>query len=74
MLNITYYKLRAGKHLGYYIISLGNKGYGVGGAEEMLNQTLMIPLEALVEHGQQLKKKRATKTHSKQIIGDGQMA
>ena len=29
-------------------------------------------MEAL--EGQQLKKKRATKTHSKQIIGDGQMA
>ena len=34
----------------------------------------MEALEALVEHGQQLKKKRATKTYSKQIIGDGQMA
>ena len=35
--NITYYKLRAGKYFGYYIIGLGNKGYGVGGAEEILN-------------------------------------
>ena len=42
LLKITYYKLRAEKHLGYYIIGLGNKGYGVGGAEEILNQTLMI--------------------------------
>ena len=48
MLNITYYKLRAGKHFGYYIISLGNKGYGVGGAEEILNQALIIPR---VRHG-----------------------
>ena len=43
MLNITYYKLWARKHFGYYIIGLGNKGYGVGGAEEILNQALMIP-------------------------------
>jgi len=43
LLNITYYKLRAEKHFGYYIIGLRNKGYGVGGAEEILNQALMIP-------------------------------
>ena len=43
LLNITYYKLRAGKHFGYYIIGLGNKGYGVGGIEEIINQALMIP-------------------------------
>ena len=43
LLNITYYKLRAGKHFGYYIIGLGNKGYGVGDTEEILNQALMIP-------------------------------
>ena len=43
MLNITYYKLWSGKHFGYYIIGLGNKGYGVGSAEEILNQALMIP-------------------------------
>ena len=41
--NITYYKLRARKHFGYYIIGLGNKGYGVGDTEEILNQALMIP-------------------------------
>ena len=41
--NITYYKLRAQKHFGYYIIGLGNKGYGIGGTEEILNQALMIP-------------------------------
>ena len=46
--NITYYKQRAGKHFGYYIIDLGNKGYGVGSADEMLNQALMIPK---VHHG-----------------------
>jgi len=43
LLNITYYKLWAGKHFGYYIIGMRNKGYGVGGAEEILNQALMIP-------------------------------
>ena len=48
LLNITYYKLWARKHFGYYIIGLGNKGYGVGGAEEILNQVLMIPR---VRHG-----------------------
>ena len=41
--NITYYKLWAGKHFGYYIVSLGNKGYGVSNAEEILNQALIIP-------------------------------
>ena len=43
MLNITYYKLWARKHFGYYIIGLGNKGYRVDGTEEILNQALMIP-------------------------------
>ena len=44
LLNITYYKLQARKNFGYYIISLGNEGYGVGGAREILNQALMIPM------------------------------
>ena len=43
MLNNTYYKLWTGKHFGYYIISLGSKGYRVGDAEEILGQTFMIP-------------------------------
>ena len=43
LLNIIYYKPRAEKHFGYYIINLGNKGYGVSSAEEILNQALMIP-------------------------------
>ena len=43
LLNNTYYKPRARKHFGYYIIGLGNKGYRVGGAKEILNQALMIP-------------------------------
>ena len=43
LLNITYYKLWAKKHFGYYIIDLGNRGYGVGSAGEILNQALMIP-------------------------------
>ena len=41
--NITYYKLQAGKHSVYYIISLESKGYRVGGIEEILDQALMIP-------------------------------
>ena len=46
--NITCYKLRPGKHFGYYIIGMGNKGYGVSSAEEILNQALIIPR---VTHG-----------------------
>ena len=41
--NITYYKLRVGKHFGYYIISLRDKGYGVSSTEEILNQAFIIP-------------------------------
>ena len=40
--NITYYKLRARKHFGYYIIGLGDKGYRVSSTEEILNQAFMI--------------------------------
>ena len=43
LLNITYYKLRAGKHFAYYIIGQGGEGYRVGGAKEILNQALMLP-------------------------------
>ena len=43
LLNITYYKLRAEKHFAYYIIGLGVESYRVGGAEEIINQALMIP-------------------------------
>ena len=46
--NVTYYKLRTGKYFGYYIIGLGNKGYGVSSAEEILNQAFIIPR---VRHG-----------------------
>ena len=42
LLNITYYKLRAGKHFAYYIISLGIESYRVGSAREIFNQALMI--------------------------------
>ena len=35
--NVTYYKLWARKHFGYYIIGLGDKGYGVSSTEEILN-------------------------------------
>ena len=41
--NITYYKLRAGKCFGYYIIGMGNKGYRVSNTKEILNQVFMIP-------------------------------
>ena len=48
MLTITYYKLWAEKHSAYYIIGLGVESYRVGGAEEILDQALMIPR---VRHG-----------------------
>ena len=41
--NITYYKLRAGKCFGYYIIGMGNKVYRVSNTEEILNQAFVIP-------------------------------
>ena len=41
--NITYYKLRARKHFGYYIIGRGDKGYRVSSTEEILNQAFIIP-------------------------------
>ena len=40
--NITYYKLWARKHFGYYIIGLGDKGYRVGDVKEILDQALII--------------------------------
>ena len=40
--NNTYYKLRARKHFVYYIIGLGDKGYGVSSTEEILNQAFII--------------------------------
>ena len=40
--NVTYYKLRARKHFGYYIIGLGDKGYGVSSTKKILNQALKI--------------------------------
>ena len=41
--NITYYKLWAEKHFGYYIIGLGDNGYRVSSTEEVLNQAFIIP-------------------------------
>ena len=41
--NTTYYKLRPGKHFGYYLIGLGDKGYRVSSTEEILNQAFVIP-------------------------------
>ena len=43
MLNVAYYRLWAGKHFAYYIIGQGVEGHGVGGAKEILSQTLVIP-------------------------------
>ena len=37
LLNITYYKLRAGKHFAYYIISLGIESYRVGNVKEVID-------------------------------------
>ena len=42
--NVTYYKLQARKHFVYYIIGLGSKSYKVGDVEEILDQTLMVPM------------------------------
>ena len=39
----SYYKLKAREHIVHYVIGLGSKGYGVGGIEEILNHSLMIP-------------------------------
>jgi len=41
--NITYYKLRTRIHFVYYIIGLGGQGYRIGGIEEILDQSLVIP-------------------------------
>ena len=41
--NITYYKLWAGKHFGYYILSVRGEGYGASSAGEILDQTFIIP-------------------------------
>jgi len=41
--NTTYYRLRARKHFGYYIIGLGDKGYRVSSTKEILNQAFVIP-------------------------------
>ena len=35
--SVTYYKLKARKHFVHYVIGLGNKGYRVGGVEEILD-------------------------------------
>ena len=41
--DITYYKLHIRKHFVYYIIDLGGQGYRIGGVEEILDQSLIIP-------------------------------
>jgi len=43
LLNVTYYKLWAGKHFAYYVIGHSIESYRIGSAREFLSQTLMIP-------------------------------
>ena len=43
LLNVTYYKLRAGKHFAYYIIGQGIESYRVGNVHKIFNQVLMLP-------------------------------
>ena len=38
----SYYKLRVGEHFVHYVFGLGSEGYRVGGAEEVLDQALMV--------------------------------
>ena len=40
--SFSYYKLKAREHFVHYDFSLGSKGYGVGGVEEVLDQALMV--------------------------------
>ena len=40
--SFSYYKLRAREHFVHYVFGLGSNGYGVGGAEEVLDQALMV--------------------------------
>ena len=40
--SFSYYKLKARKHFVHYVFGLGSKDYGVGGVEEIIDQTLMI--------------------------------
>ena len=46
--NITYYKLWARKHFGYYTIGLRNKSYEISGTGKILDQAFIIPR---VRHG-----------------------
>ena len=41
--DITYYKPQIRKHFVYYVIGLGGQAYRVGGIEEILDQSLIIP-------------------------------
>ena len=40
--SFSYHKLRAKEHFVHYVFGLGSEGYGVGSAEEILNQALMV--------------------------------
>ena len=62
MLNITYYKLWARKHFAYYVIGQGVEGHGVGGAKEILSQTLMIPRVRRIQKTMRKKPKIVART------------
>ena len=40
--SFSYCKLKDREHFVHYVFSLGSKGYGVGGVEEVLDQALMV--------------------------------
>ena len=40
--SFSFYKLRVGEHFVHYAFGLESKGYRVGGAEEVLDQALMV--------------------------------
>ena len=40
--SFSYHKVRAEEHFVHYVFGLGSEGYGVGGVEKVLDQTLMV--------------------------------
>ena len=62
VLNATNYKLRAGKHLAYYVMGQGIEDYRVGGAHEVLDQALMLPRVRCVRETMGKKPKIMAKT------------
>ena len=62
MLNVAYYKSWGGKHFAYYVIGQGVEGHGVGGAKEILSQTLMIPRVCCIRKTMRKKPKIVART------------